>query len=78
MVKARGMALLAIFGNCVTAWSWFGTNLLGVGLHSYGFMQGAMTWLLVYVLSQLALIALGSLPLQYWRSFAAPRAPLAA
>jgi ABC-type transport system involved in cytochrome c biogenesis permease subunit len=78
MVKARGMALLAIFGNCVTAWSWFGTNLLGVGLHSYGFMQGAMTWLLVYVLSQLALIALGSLPLQYWRSFAPPRAPLAA
>ena len=23
---------LAICGNIVTAWSWFGTNLLGVGL----------------------------------------------
>jgi hypothetical protein len=72
MVKARGIALLAIFGNCVTAWSWFGTNLLGVGLHSYGFMQGAMTWLLVYVISQLVIIAVGLVPLMHWRSFGTP------
>src|SRR5262249_51640141 len=37
IIKQRGMALLAIAGNIVTAWSWFGTNLLGVGLHAYGF-----------------------------------------
>src|SRR5262249_18741253 len=37
MVKERGMAVLAIAGNMVTAWSWFGTNQLGVGLHAYGF-----------------------------------------
>jgi len=30
---------LAIFGNAVTSWSWFGTNYVGVGLHSYGFMD---------------------------------------
>ena len=24
-------------GNMVTAWSWFGTNQLGIGLHAYGF-----------------------------------------
>ncbi len=29
--------MMAVFGNIVTAWSWFGTNLLEVGLHSYGF-----------------------------------------
>ena len=33
--KERGLMALAICGNIVTAWSWFGTNLLGVGLHSY-------------------------------------------
>jgi ABC-type transport system involved in cytochrome c biogenesis permease subunit len=34
LVKARGLSMLAIFGNIVTAWSWFGVNMLGVGLHS--------------------------------------------
>ena len=28
--KIRGIASIAIFGNVVTAWSWFGTNILGV------------------------------------------------
>jgi ABC-type transport system involved in cytochrome c biogenesis permease subunit len=39
----RGCALLAVGGNLVTAWSWFGVNLLGVGLHQYG-GQGAAAW----------------------------------
>jgi ABC-type transport system involved in cytochrome c biogenesis permease subunit len=38
-----GCALLAVGGNVVTAWSWFGVNLLGVGLHQYG-GQGAAAW----------------------------------
>jgi ABC-type transport system involved in cytochrome c biogenesis permease subunit len=71
LVRDRGLALLAIFGNVVTAWSWFGTNMLGVGLHSYGFMESAMYWLLAFVISQVALIAAGMLPVQFWRSFAA-------
>jgi cytochrome c-type biogenesis protein CcsB len=75
LIKARGLALLAIFGNCVTAWSWFGTNLLGVGLHSYGFMEGLWWWLLAWVGFNLAVIALGSLPLQFWRSFGPPPPP---
>ncbi|HVU22834.1 MAG TPA: cytochrome c biogenesis protein CcsA, partial [Opitutus sp.] len=41
LVKARGLMVLAIFGNIVTSWSWFGVNMLGVGLHSYGFMAAA-------------------------------------
>jgi ABC-type transport system involved in cytochrome c biogenesis permease subunit len=75
IVKARGMANLAIFGNCVVAWSWFGTNLLGVGLHSYGFMKGAMIWLLVFVFSQLLIIGLGCLPLRMWQSFKPAKPP---
>ena len=35
--KERGLMALSICDNIITAWSWFGTNLLGVGLHSYGF-----------------------------------------
>jgi cytochrome c-type biogenesis protein CcsB len=69
LVKERGMALLAIFGNAVTSWSWFGTNMLGVGLHSYGFMDSAVFWLVAFVLLQLLFIVIGSIPLNMWRSF---------
>jgi hypothetical protein len=60
---------LAIFGNIITSWSWFGTNMLGVGLHSYGFMDAAFYWLIAFVASQLFLITLASMPLEKWRSF---------
>jgi ABC-type transport system involved in cytochrome c biogenesis permease subunit len=68
MIRDRGLVVLAIFGNIVTAWSWFGTNMLGVGLHSYGFTESAVFWLSMFVLSQLALMALGIIPLKIWRS----------
>ena len=69
MVQARGMAVLAIIGNIVTTWSWFGTNQLGAGLHSYGFMDKAVFWILVFCASQLVLVGLGLLPMSAWRSF---------
>ena len=69
MVRERGLANLAIFGNIVTTWSFFGTNMLGVGLHSYGFMDQERVALIAFVASQAALIALGSLPLSVWRSY---------
>jgi ABC-type transport system involved in cytochrome c biogenesis permease subunit len=69
IAKRRGVMLLAVFGNVITSWSWFGTNMLGVGLHSYGFMDSALTWLLVFVISQLLIIAVGNIPLRFWRSF---------
>ena len=58
-IGQRGFALFAIGGNIITAWSWFGTNQLGIGLHSYGFTSGVLMLLGGYVLSQLLLIALG-------------------
>ncbi|HET6206561.1 MAG TPA: cytochrome c biogenesis protein CcsA [Terracidiphilus sp.] len=69
MVRERGLAILAMFGNIVTTWSFFGTNMLGVGLHSYGFMDEERVALISFVASQLALIALGSIPVRFWRSF---------
>jgi ABC-type transport system involved in cytochrome c biogenesis permease subunit len=67
MIRERGLAVLAVCGNIITAWSWFGTNLLGVGLHSYGFMESGVFWLGNFVLSQMAIIAVGLLPLRVWQ-----------
>jgi len=68
-IRQRGLMMMAIFGNIVTSFSWFGVNMLGVGLHSYGFMQKAFPWLLGFMISQLALITIASMPLENWRSF---------
>lgn len=70
MIKERGLAVLAVAGNMITAWSWFGTNQLGVGLHAYGFNNKLATSLVIFWFSQLLFIALGSLPLRWWWSFA--------
>ena len=56
MVKGRGFAMLAIGGNIVTAWSWFGTNALGIGLHSYGFESGVMRVFAIFVITQLVVL----------------------
>lgn len=69
MIKQRGLAVLSIGGNIVTAWSWFGVNMLGVGLHAYGFIPGAVLWMGIFLASQLAIIGLGMLPMKYWLSF---------
>ena len=70
MIRDRGMAALAIGGNIVTAWSWFGTNMLGVGLHSYGFMDSAVFALVAFCVVQLALSAVALVPAARWRSAA--------
>ncbi|MBI2434254.1 MAG: hypothetical protein HYV26_15465, partial [Candidatus Hydrogenedentes bacterium] len=41
------------------AFSWWGVNLLGVGLHSYGFTSGIMNMLMIYWIAECAVIALG-------------------
>ncbi len=71
MIRERGLVNCAIVGNIVTSWSWFGVNMLGIGLHSYGFMDAAFKWLMAFVSSQLLMVALGLLPLRWWRSFRA-------
>jgi ABC-type transport system involved in cytochrome c biogenesis permease subunit len=68
LIRERGLMAMAIFGNIVTAYSWFGVNMLGIGLHSYGFMDKAFWWLLGYIGLQVVLIALAYLPPGYWRS----------
>lgn len=74
MVRDRGVAVLAIAGNIVTAWSWFGTNMLGVGLHSYGFMDSAVFWIILFAGVQLAIMGVAITPTSRWRSLAGGQA----
>ena len=77
-VRERGLANFAIFGNIVTTWSFFGTNMLGVGLHSYGFMDEQRVALISFISSMAGLILIGSLPTSWWRSYATPSMELPA
>jgi len=75
MIADRGMAVLAIGGNIVTTWSFFGVNQLGIGLHAYG--GSTLTFAIVLdlvALSQLILIGLGCLPTRLWWSYQADTA----
>ncbi|WP_428940785.1 cytochrome c biogenesis protein CcsA [Fontivita pretiosa] len=74
LVRQRGLMCLSVVAGIVTSWSWFGTNMLGVGLHSYGFMDSAVTWLALYVFSQIAIILVGNLPINIWRSYSSEMA----
>jgi ABC-type transport system involved in cytochrome c biogenesis permease subunit len=84
LIKQRGLMALTVGGNIATAWSWFGTNMLGVGLHSYGFTDSAFVSLTGFAISQILIIALANIPLRKWRSYEAmterpaPTAPRAA
>ncbi|HWB58948.1 MAG TPA: cytochrome c biogenesis protein CcsA, partial [Chthoniobacteraceae bacterium] len=69
LVRERGLMVMAMFGNIVTSFSWFGVNLLGAGLHSYGFTDQGLMWLAIFDIWQAALIFIGLVPLKYWRSF---------
>jgi ABC-type transport system involved in cytochrome c biogenesis permease subunit len=70
LVKERGTCALAILGNMVTAWSWFGTNQLGVGLHAYGFNNTLAFGCTVFWFSQLGMAGLALFPLRFWRAYA--------
>ena len=59
MIRERGLMVMAVFGNIVTSWSWFGTNMLGIGLHSYGFTDAAFFWLVAFITTQVAFMLIG-------------------
>ena len=65
-VRERGLMVMAIFGNMITAASWFGVNLLGVGLHAYGFTDSGFVWLVSFWISQLVFMGLCYAPPRFW------------
>ncbi len=59
LVRDLGTCVAAAFGGTVVAFSWWGMNLLGVGLHSYGFTSGIQRALWTYYVVQWSVVALG-------------------
>jgi len=58
-VKAFGLSMAAIVLNIVVAFSWWGVNLLGIGLHSYGFTAGIQNTLYVFYAVEAGVFLLG-------------------
>jgi len=56
----HGVCMAAAFGGSVIAFSWWGVNLLGVGLHSYGFTSGVHSALWTYYGIQWSVVGLGA------------------
>ncbi|MCP4454795.1 MAG: cytochrome c biogenesis protein CcsA, partial [Planctomycetes bacterium] len=61
-IRLRGMMVMAVIGNMITAFAWFGVNMMGVGMHAYAFMDGGLKWLLIFVASQAVLACLAFIP----------------
>ena len=57
-VKGLGFSIGMIINNIIVAMAWFGVNLLSIGLHSYGFVSGIATNLMIFTIFELT-IALG-------------------
>ena len=55
-IRELGINLAAIFGGCIIAFSWWGVNLLGVGLHSYGWTSGVFTALSAFYITEFLII----------------------
>ncbi len=60
-LRDAGTCMAAAFGGTIVAFSWWGVNLLGVGLHSYGFTSGVQTALWTYYGVQWGIVGLGGL-----------------
>ena len=58
-LREFGVAIAAAAAGCVVAFSWWGVNLLGVGLHSYGFTSGIQSALSTYYVLQGSVVLLG-------------------
>lgn len=54
-----GVNIGAVILAMVVAFSWWGVNLLGVGLHSYGFTTGIMTILAAFWMIEMLVVLLG-------------------
>lgn len=64
-IRETGMAAGAIIGVITVALAWFGVNLLGVGLHSYGFTSGVANILFAFIIFETLFIATAAIILSF-------------
>jgi len=55
---AHGFALASVASIPVVLFAWFGVNLMGVGLHSYGFTTGTLWGLIWYAILELLFVVI--------------------
>ena len=60
-LKEHGVCMAAAFSGTIIAFSWWGVNLLGVGLHSYGFTSGIHSSLWTYYWIQWSIVGIGGI-----------------
>ena len=60
-IRDLGICMSAIAVGCIIAFSWWGVNLLGVGLHSYGWTSGVFNSLLIYYSLEVLVLFAGML-----------------
>lgn len=69
-IREVGFHACNLILGMIVAFSWFGTNQLGVGLHAYGFTDGVWKWLYTFWGSQTLLLLYA-----FYLSFKDRRAP---
>jgi ABC-type transport system involved in cytochrome c biogenesis permease subunit len=60
-IRETGIHMAAVFGNILIGFAWFGVNLLGVGLHSYGFTSGIHQAMGLFYAFQATMLLIGGL-----------------
>ncbi|HLP57274.1 MAG TPA: cytochrome c biogenesis protein CcsA [Candidatus Deferrimicrobium sp.] len=63
-IKEIGMAFGSIIGVIAVSLAWFGVNLLGVGLHSYGFTSGVARSLFIFIVIELVFMGVAAVMLK--------------
>ncbi|MCA9002010.1 MAG: cytochrome c biogenesis protein CcsA, partial [Planctomycetes bacterium] len=67
-IRDFGFAVMNVLLAVVVAFSWWGVNLLGVGLHSYGFTEGVNFWLSVFYGVEITVVLI-AVVLKYTKGF---------
>lgn len=70
MIQSLGVAAGSVLGVIVVLFAWIGVNLLGVGLHSYGFTTGVAVGMWIAVAIELLFVGI-TVPIIYARQTAA-------
>lgn len=60
-IREQGLHLSSIVNGMIVGFSWWGVNLLGVGLHSYGWTSGILRALLTFFIIEAGILAMGGL-----------------
>ena len=73
-LKEWGIHIASVLGAIVVAFSWWGVNLLGTGLHSYGFTEGIGGAVRMFYIFEFV-VALGGTGLAIWEKTSRRRKP---